>query len=80
MKATTFKIFDVRPHLARGEEPFLLIRNRVDALKAGEGVTVVAPFMPAPLIELLKSEGFQSTLEHRHDGAWAVNFWREENP
>ena len=78
MKAIAFKIFDVRPNLARGEEPFPLIRARVDGLKAGEGVTILAPFMPAPLIELLKSEGFQSTLEHRHDGAWAVNFWRGE--
>ncbi|MBI2498205.1 MAG: DUF2249 domain-containing protein [Opitutae bacterium] len=78
MSAPKFKTFDVRPHLARGEEPFDLIRGRVDALMAGgEGVTIVAPFMPAPLIELLKSEGFSSTLEHRADGAWAVSFWRE---
>lgn len=76
MSAPKFKVLDVRPNLARGEEPFPLIRGRVDALKAGEGVTVVAPFLPAPLIELLKSEGFQSTMERRADGAWAVNFWR----
>ena len=78
MSQPKFKTFDVRPQLARGEEPFDLIRGRVDALKAGEGVTIVAPFMPAPLIELLKSEGFQSSLERRADGAWAVSFWREE--
>jgi uncharacterized protein (DUF2249 family) len=78
MKPIIFKMQDVRPALARGEEPFALIRARVDALKAGEGVTIVAPFMPAPLIELLKSEGFQSTMEHRADGGWAVNFWRED--
>ncbi len=77
MSAPKFKTFDVRPHLTRGEEPFDLIRGRVDALKAGEGVTIVAPFLPAPLIELLKSEGFHSTMERRADGAWAVNFWRE---
>ena len=77
MSATKFKTFDVRPHLARGEEPFALIRGRVDALKAGEGVTLIAPFMPAPLIELLKSEGFQSTMEHRADGGWAINFWKD---
>ena len=76
MSVPKFKIFDVRPNLARGEEPFPLIRARVDALKSGEGVTIIAPFMPAPLIELLKSEGFQSTIERRRDGAWAVNFWR----
>jgi len=77
MSTPHFKPFDVRPHLARGEEPFPLIRARVDALRPDEGVTVIAPFMPAPLIELLRSEGFASTIERRQDGAWAVNFWRE---
>ena len=77
MTPTKFKTFDVRPHLARGEEPFDLIRARVDALKPGQGVTIIAPFLPAPLIELLKSEGFQSTMERNGDGSWAVNFWRD---
>ncbi len=63
---------DIRPMLARGEEPFSLIRARVDALAPSEGVTIVAPFLPAPLIELLKGEGFQITVEHHSDGAWAV--------
>jgi len=76
MSSPTFKSFDVRPNLARGEEPFDLIRSRVDALKPGQGVTIIAPFMPAPLIELLKSEGFQSSMDRRKDGAWAVNFWK----
>ncbi len=77
MKPTSFKTFDVRPLLARGEEPFAAIRARVDALVAGQGVTILAPFMPAPLIELLKSEGFGSAMERRGDGAWAVSFWKE---
>jgi len=77
MSAIKFKIFDVRPLLAQGSEPLPLIRARVDALKAGEGVTIIATFLPAPLIELLKSEGFASTMERRADGAWTVNFWRE---
>jgi len=77
MKPTTFKTFDVRPILARGDEPFAAIRARVDALAPGQGVTVLAPFMPAPLIEMLKAEGFHSSLEHRADGAWAVGFWRD---
>lgn len=80
MSTPKFKVFDVRPHLARGEEPFPLIRARVDTLQPGQGVTIVAPFMPAPLIELLKSEGLQSTLERRSNGAWAVNFWRPPAP
>jgi uncharacterized protein (DUF2249 family) len=77
MSSPQFKTFDVRPLLAKGEEPIALIRARVNALTAGQGLTVIAPFMPAPLIELLKSEGFQSTLERRNDGGWAVSFWRK---
>ena len=77
MTPTKFKIFDVRPNLVKGEEPFPLIRARVDALTPGQGVTIIAPFMPAPLIELLKSEGFHATMERRQDGAWVVSFWKE---
>jgi uncharacterized protein (DUF2249 family) len=74
------KTFDVRLLLARGGEPFPAIRARVDALAAGESLTVVAPFLPAPLVELLRSEGFASTLERRTDGAWAVTFTRGPAP
>ena len=77
MTSPKFKIFDVRPNLAKGEEPLPLIRARVDALSPGQGITIVAPFLPAPLIELLKSEGFQAAMERRQDGAWAVNFWKD---
>jgi len=77
MTPIKFKILDVRPYLARGEEPFGAIRARVDALLPGQGLTVIAPFLPAPLIEVLRSEGYTSSMEHRADGGWAVNFWRE---
>jgi len=76
MSAAKEKVFDIRPLLARGEEPFAAIRARVDALAAGQGITVIAPFTPAPLIELLRSEGFSAALERRADGAWAVTFRR----
>ena len=73
-----FKTLDVRPLIAKGTEPFVTIRSRVDALKPDEGLTVIAPFLPSPLIEKLNSEGFRSTAQHQPDGAWAVNFWRDE--
>ncbi len=68
---------DVRPILANGEDPFNTIRERVDALKAGEVLTLIAPFLPAPLIELLKGEGFGVRVERRSDGGWVVNFQRD---
>lgn len=75
---TRFKTLDVRTLLARGLEPFPEIRKRADALKANEGLTVIAPFLPSPLIERLGAEGFRSRVEHQPDGAWATHFWRDE--
>ena len=75
---TTFKKLDVRPLIAKGIEPFSAIRSKIDLIKAGEGLTVIAPFLPSPLIEKLGSEGFRSRVQHQPDGAWAVNFWRDE--
>jgi uncharacterized protein (DUF2249 family) len=75
--ATTFKRFDVRKLLAQGAEPLPEIRKRVAALKPHEGITIVAPFLPSPLIELLQSEGFRSRVERQPDGGWAVYFSRD---
>jgi len=72
-----FKRLDVRPLLARGEEPLPAIRERVIALKPDEGLTVVAPFLPSPLIEFLRGEGFASRIEHGSAGEWVVSFWRD---
>ena len=76
--ATTFKKLDVRPLIAKGIEPFPAIRAKIDLIKEGEGLMVIAPFLPSPLIEKLGSEGFRSRVQHQPDGAWAVNFWRDE--
>jgi uncharacterized protein (DUF2249 family) len=73
---TQFKRLDVRPILARGHEPFSAIRQRVDNLKPDEGLIVIAPFLPSPLIEKLGSEGFASKFERGTDGEWIVYFWR----
>ena len=72
-----FKRFDVRDLIRRGVEPFPEIRQRVDRLKPGEGLIVVAPFLPSPLIEKLNSEGFASRVERGAGADWMVYFWRE---
>ncbi len=73
---SAFKRFDVRPLLAQGEEPFPKIRMKASALGPGEGLLVVAPFLPSPLIEQLGGDGFASRVEHGPGGAWLVYFWR----
>lgn len=71
-----FKRFDVREMLQRGVEPFPEIHKRVDALKPDEGLIVVAPFLPSPLIEKLAGEGFSSKIERGNGADWMVYFWR----
>jgi uncharacterized protein (DUF2249 family) len=72
-----FKRFDVRELLQKGIEPFPEIRQRVDALKPGEGLIIIAPFLPSPLIEKFGSEGFASKVERGQSLDWIVYFWRE---
>jgi len=72
-----FKRFDVREMLSRGVEPFPEVRRRVDALKPDEGLIIVAPFLPSPLIEALGGEGFESKVERGAGADWIVYFWRE---
>jgi uncharacterized protein (DUF2249 family) len=73
-----FNRFDVRDRLRQGIEPFPEIFARVNALAAGEGLIVIAPFLPSPLIERLGSEGFASKVERGQGTNWLVYFWREE--
>jgi uncharacterized protein (DUF2249 family) len=72
-----FKRFDVRDLIRRGIEPFPEILERVSKLKATEGLIVVAPFLPSPLIEKLASQGFASKVERGNGADWMVYFWRE---
>jgi hypothetical protein len=72
-----FKRFDVRDLIRRGAEPFPEIRQRVDALQPDEGLIIVAPFLPSPLIEKLGGEGFASRVERGSGPDWVIYFWRE---
>ncbi len=72
-----FKRLDVRKILAKGVDPYPVIRERVDSLSPGEGLAVIAPFLPSPLIEKLRAESFSSRAEPQHDGSWVTYFWRE---
>lgn len=73
-----FKILDVRPILSAGGEPFTKIRENIDALGENEGLSVIAPFLPSPLIERLGSEGVQSRVERQIGGSWIVHFWHAD--
>ena len=72
-----FKRFDVREMLQRVVEPFPEIHKRVSALKSDEGLIILAPFLPSPLVEKLTGEGFSSKVERGKGADWLIYFWRE---
>lgn len=71
-----FKRLDVRPLISRGQEPLSRIRAALDSLDENQGLMLIAPFLPASLIELLGSEGFLSRFEPGKGSDWVVYFWR----
>ena len=68
---------DVRPVIARNEDPLELITALVSRLGPGQALAVQAPFIPSPLIERLRAEGFGTAIEHREDRSWVVTFTKE---
>jgi len=76
MSAQRFHTLDIRPLLNHGKEPFSVIRTAVDSLKPSEGLILITPFLPSPLIELLQNEGFHARPERRTDGSWQTAFNR----
>jgi hypothetical protein len=70
------RTLDVRPLLARGEEPFTKIMNTVAALAADENLLLLTPFLPSPLIEKLRADGFVARPERAGDGSWRTHFIR----
>jgi hypothetical protein len=74
---TNFKRVDVRELIRRGNQPLPEIHERADKMQEGEGLIVIAPFLPSPLIELLGGQGFRSKLERGKGADWVVYFWRE---
>lgn len=67
MKAAEFNAFledcliktlDVRPILAKNEDPFLIIQKALKACNRQEALEVVADFKPLPLIKLQEKNGF----------------------
>ena len=72
-----FKRFDVRPLFDQGLEPLAEILDAVRSLGSTEGLILIAPFLPSPLIELLGGQGFASQVEPGENGSWIVYFWHE---
>ncbi|MBI4503465.1 MAG: DUF542 domain-containing protein [Gemmatimonadetes bacterium] len=67
-------VLDVRPVLARGDEPFQMIMEAAARVPVGGTLELTAPFHPVPLYGLLATRGFAHQTEPLDSGAVVVRF------
>lgn len=66
------EVIDVRPMLARGDDPLARVLPAADALAAGGSLCIEAPFDPVPLRRILAAKGFSSHARCIGLGHWRV--------
>jgi len=52
--------FDARPIIEAGEHPLNMVREEVARLNTGEVLKLITPFVPAPLIQIVRGEGYKA--------------------
>ncbi len=65
---------DARPILEQGGHPVEQVSREVEQLRPGEIFELLAPFKPAPLIELIQKKGYRVWVTKRKDGLFATYF------
>lgn len=53
------RTIDARPMLEKGEHPVGIILEAIQGLNENEGIKLITPFIPLPLIEKVKSKGLK---------------------
>jgi len=70
------RTIDVRPLLAKGEDPFMLLKKELDTLAEDEALEVLLDFEPFPLIELFSRDGFEHCTRCDRDGTVHTFFFK----
>lgn len=73
---STAHVFDARPVIAAGEEPFAQIMEAAAKVDDGQSLVVYAPFEPVPLEGVLAAQGFTYVADEVGGGDWRVVFVR----
>ena len=68
---------DAKDMLAAGEQPVNQVIADLNALGQGDIYRLVAPFMPAPLMDKASSLGVSHWVIHKDDGEFVIYFCRE---
>jgi hypothetical protein len=68
---------DAKEMLVAGEQPVNQVIADLNALGQGDIYKLVAPFMPAPLVDKASSLGISHWIAQRDEQEWAIYFCRE---
>jgi len=71
------KELDVREMLAAGEHPVNLVVSEVNNLGSNEIYKVIAPFLPAPMIDKITGLGFRHWVVNSPDNLFVIYFFKE---
>lgn len=74
---TPVETLDIRPAIDSGEQPISIVMEKLDTLKAGEILKIIAPFEPAPLIDLAKQKGVAVHLQKESEAGPVNCFFRK---
>ncbi len=66
--------FDVREILAAGEHPVNQVTSEVVKLNSGDIYKVIAPFLPAPMIDKVTALGFKHWVVNESDNLYIIFF------
>ena len=69
-------IIDIREMLADGEQPVNQVMADLNCLNEGEIYKVMAPFLPAPLIDKATSLNYKHWIDQVDDEAFIVYFYK----
>ena len=69
-------LLDVRPDIARGEEPLSKILTVARGIEPGGRLVVRAPFVPVPLFGVLAKLGFENETENLGPEGFRITFRR----
>jgi uncharacterized protein (DUF2249 family) len=71
--------FDVRPVIDAGEDPLSLIVEKVKKIPKGGALKIINSFEPAPLISLLKKQGFESFVDGVNEQLVETYFYKKDD-
>jgi hypothetical protein len=75
---TVSQTIDARPMLAQGQHPKSLVIEALSTLQSGQVLLLIVPFVPGPLIELGRSQGFETWTRQGEPGRFETYFGRME--